>query len=272
MIVDLHIHTTASDGTWDNKGLLNKLVETGISVFSITDHNSLENVFEMKNTIIPRGLIFVPGVELSCIYEQDEYHITAYGFDLEAEVLKNLALAIKCSIDQWQDNLAGYVLAVTGQLSRDDFEQYSYEKERGGWKLQNYLLDKGIVSGMEDFMKFVMDSGMKPDLPEASKVIEVIKKAGGRPFLAHPSVYDEGRAMQEGSLKKWLAMGIMGLECFHPTVKNKVDENYYLNFCKRNDLMITGGSDCHGDFLPARLLGKPKITIDMIKTDFIEIA
>ena len=90
-------------------------------------------------------------------------------------------------------------------------------------------------------------------------VIQTVKDAGGIPFLAHPNVYQGGELMSRDHLMQWRDFGIAGIECYSPSVNDLSETNYYIDFCKQNNLLISGGSDYHGPFLD-RPLGNPLIT------------
>lgn len=87
--VDMHIHTTASDGTWTVEEVLELIIKNNIKVFSITDHDTIENSVKMLHSI-PNNNGYVIGAEISCTYNDEEYHITAYDFDCENSKLNEL--------------------------------------------------------------------------------------------------------------------------------------------------------------------------------------
>ena len=102
------------------------------------------------------------------------------------------------------------------------------DRNRGGNKPINFLLDLGVIAGWEGFIKYALGSGQLAQFPGAHEVIETVKCAGGRPILAHPSVY-EGSPMKEKDLVEWVELGIMGLECFHPSAADQPDVQFYLD-------------------------------------------
>ena len=268
MKVDLHLHTNASDGTWTNEILLQRIKEHHITIFSITDHNTIENALLMREICDEPGIVYIPGVELSCRHAGKEYHITAYAFDPASADLRNLLASNRQILDRWLQEVMEYTAAATGVFSMEQYRQYDNDRSRGGNKAINFLLDLGVIATWEGFIKYALDSGRTAEFPGAAAVIETVKRAGGRPILAHPSVY-AGRPMEETELAEWVELGIAGLECFHPSAAAQAEVQFYLNFCRKHDLMITGGSDCHGMFGRPRTIGQPEVTIDMLRTDFI---
>jgi len=96
--VDMHIHTVASDGTWDVEELKNELLKNKIQIFSVTDHDSVDNIKNMQEVLDHKdNLIFIPGVELSAEYQGKEYHLTLYNFDIKDQVELKCRLYKVCS-------------------------------------------------------------------------------------------------------------------------------------------------------------------------------
>ena len=133
----------------------------------------------------------------------------------------------------------------------------------------NYLLDKNIVENMGEYFELIKSNNEELYFKNPKEIIQIIKEAGGYSFLAHPSAYRKGDKLPLEMLEEWRDYGISGIECFSPYLSNIEDADYYIKFCKENNLMISAGSDCHGEF-SNRTLGIPKVNIDEIKMDFIK--
>lgn len=260
-IVDLHMHTNASDGTWDVMELKEALIKNSIDIFSITDHDCIDNIKNMQDIIRPAdNLIFIPGTELSADYEGKEYHLTLYNFDMtDNDLLKLINWTNENKLKANKEYI-DYAAKKYDDISSEDYEKYSYDRKRGGWKSANYMIDKGIHKDIPDHLKDFNQSGLKAQLKSPDQVIEIAKKSGGRVFLAHPSYHYRNSLMPLGELNYWLELGIDGIECFSPY--NGHENKYYSDFCRKNNLMISGGSDCHGDFIPSRKLGVPRVTLE----------
>lgn len=255
--VDMHMHTCASDGTWDVEELKQQLKNSSINIFSITDHDCVDNVKSMESIITPSdNLVFIPGTELTTEYEGREYHLTLYNYDINNKSLIDLInWSNQSKLNSNKEYIGTYAAARYDSISAEDFEKYEYDRKRGGWKSANYMIDKGIHKDVLNHLQDVKESGLKAALKGPQEVIEIAKKSGGKLFLAHPSYHYRDTIMPESELKFWVEAGIDGIECFSPY--NKDDAKYYIDFCKKNDLMISGGSDCHGNFIPSRKLGVP---------------
>jgi len=260
--VDLHMHTCASDGTWDVYELKEEIKNKGINIFSITDHDNIDNANKMSEIISPEdNLVFIPGVELTTSYEGREYHLTLYNYDKnDKDLIKLINWTNNNKINSNKEYIETYAASKYDNISVDDFEKYVYDRKRGGWKSANYMIDKGIHKDVPDHLKDVARSGLKAELKNPEEVIKIAKKSGGKLFLAHPSYHYRNDYMPENEMKYWLSLGIDGIECFSPY--NASFLQGYIDFSKKNNLMVSGGSDCHGEFIKARKLGLPSVSLE----------
>lgn len=260
--IDMHMHTCASDGTWDVEELKEELKKNNINIFSVTDHDSVGNIKNMEDILKPGdNFIFIPGTELSTEYEGKEYHLTLYNYDINNIDLINLMKwNNENKLNSNIEYIKTYAAKKYGNVSLEDFEKYEYDRKRGGWKSANYMLDKGIHKSIPEHLKDVYQSGLKANFKNPEEVIGIAKKSGGKIFLAHPSYHYKDTVMPLNELKFWLEAGIDGIECYSPY--NEEGTEYYIDFCKRNNIMISSGSDCHGSFIPARKLGVPNTFLE----------
>lgn len=262
MFVDLHIHTNASDGTWDRHELIEKLVENNISLFSITDHDTIQNSKGMFNELEDRNLRYLIGLEISCTYINREYHIVAYSFDPGNDSLISLLKENQKERSRSEDSQMRYLATANPQVEYHKFREYQYQRKRGGWKSLNFLLEEGVVSNLSEYFDLFGDPNKIFRFQDPATVIRIIKEAQGVPFLAHPNVYLDDARIPQKELEKWIDFGISGIECYS-SYCGVQDAEEYARFCNKNDLLISGGSDCHGTFLDKKL-GDPKITLDML--------
>lgn len=263
--VDMHIHTYASDGTWNPETLVKKLVEKDISVFSVTDHDSLQNTKAVRELALANGLRFIPGIEVNSSYNGGNYHILGYGIDVKSKPLNSLILRNREMMEGKDDECIDYLAKKNSNVTLTEYNEYSNDRERGGWKALNYLIDKGLCSNLIDFFKLFDECGNPLNataFPSPSEVAEAIISAGGFPVLAHPDA-----AFYNGEFKSTITFmldnGIMGLECYHPENSSEVTE-HCLKICKSHNLLISGGSDCHGEFSFSRRLGFPEIHLHQL--------
>jgi predicted metal-dependent phosphoesterase TrpH len=262
---DLHLHTTASDGCWTPAQLVDQVERSGIGLFAITDHDSLDSLAGAAAHVRGSRLHFLPGVELSARLDGQQYHLLAYGFDpadpdLAAFVIGNYARLTSA------DDEAVRVLVEAGYpISLDDYATYTWDHRRGGWKSLNYLLDRGICRDVRAYFDELFVGGLvhpQPDFPPPDEVIAVAHRAGAVTILAHPgATFCNNIDLRR--LDELLEMGIQGLECysFH---HDEAMTRRLLGYCRQRDLLITGGSDCHGGFV-GRALGVPPIYLSDLR-------
>jgi len=255
-LVDMHLHTNASDGTWTIKELIAEVIDKKIDFFSITDHDTFENSMKALE-MVPKNKAFVIGTEISSTYKTTEYHILAYDFNPKDADLLDLLSRNKKIRNEHNEDIIEYVKEYELINNVKDYDEYEADLKRGGWKSLNYLLDKGIVQDLKGYFNLMSISDLKLTFSDPKLVIDTIHKAGGYAILAHPSAYDQDIFDKE-FLRTWLSFGIDGIECYSPYLANFEEAKGYVEFCKENNLMISGGSDCHGAF-NKRTVGVPKV-------------
>lgn len=266
--VDMHIHTTASDGTWTTEELLQQIIKSNIKVFSVTDHDTIENSVKMLH-MIPDDIFYFLGVEISCTYRDEEYHIAAYDFDYKNSRLNELLKYNQLQRKEFNTKIVQYAKEVNTLKDIKDYISYNYNKKRGGWDSLNYLYDNNVIKDFKEYFELIESSNEKLYFKHPEEIIKTIRDAGGYSILAHPSAYENGHKLSLEILKEWKNYGVSGIECFSPYLSNIEDANYYVKFCKDNNLMISAGSDCHGEFND-RMLGIPKVNMDKIELEFIK--
>jgi predicted metal-dependent phosphoesterase TrpH len=268
MYVDLHIHTNASDGTWSVAELLTNLLESHVQIFAITDHDTIANSRIMAETLkSEHPLRFVMGVEISCTYQRKEHHITTYAFDWNNPDLLNLLKSNQQKREDYNARTIRLLEQTYPQIAYSQYQDYNHDRRRGGWKTVSFLFDKGVIASLSDYFRIVKDLDLAVVFNDPAEVIATIKAAQGFAFLAHPNAYCQGNKMPETELQQWIEFGIAGIECYSSYCSLQ-DAAEYVKFCAKNNLLISGGSDCHGMFLPKQL-GTPRVTLDMLNLGFI---
>ncbi len=263
MRTDLHIHTTASDGCWTPERVLAELLDRGIGLFAITDHDSVDNVLPAKKLAREAGLSFLHGVEVNTLLTVDGkehlFHVLAYGFDLEHPALASLLRENRVKLNQINDFVLSRLVAAGYEIDLDDYAAYEYDRGRGGWKALNFLIDRGFCTGVDDYFRNLL-AGLPtewPAFPRSAEAIAIILEAGGVPILAHPGASMRRVGISAEMLDRFLDFDISGLECY-THYHDETTTRFCLDWCERHDLLVTGGSDCHGGFV-GRELGVPAV-------------
>ena len=267
MKIDLHLHTTFSDGKLSPEELVRNAHENHYSFISITDHDTFAGYLEARDYMKNKNfnLELIPGVEVSTIFENNEVHILAYYFDETNEDLIEL-------LKQVYDSRYGRALEMVEKLKSYNIELdwttiLSYagkNKYIGRPHIARAMITNGAVKTIrEAFDRFLHNESpvYVPKLKvETEYAINTIKRAGGISVLAHP-----GRLSDDSIVYNCIDMGIDGLEVYyvsHITGQTRLYEQIALE----NNLVRTGGTDFHGNEFYFVNYSAPEICINDLKT------
>lgn len=266
MRVDLHIHTTASDGTWTAEELIAEAVKKQIGVLAITDHDSVGNVQEGRRLAKDNGIRFLEGTEINSTKAGINFHVLGYGIDIEHPRLKELMAHNIYLMEQIDIESIALLEQAGWPVSVKEFVKYTYDRRRGGWASLAYLIDKKLCTGVNDFFKRIFTKEHElgfPEFPSISQVINTIHEAGGLAICAHAASGFHGPGLEQ-VLALLQEEAFDGYECYHSN-HSEEDAQRLRQLCQENNLYITGGSDCHGSFVPGRYLGQPQVKLEQIK-------
>ena len=268
MLSDFHIHSTYSDGTQNPDEICDTAINRGIKAIAIVDHNTLDG-YKNIGEKYRNHLEIIKGVEIDCKFQhinsrQHHIHLIAYNI-METEQLERIMEENKKILRKMGDNLIKKLIKKHAVIDWDEYKEYKHPRERGGWEAINYLYDKGIINRLWDGRKLYPDNGIfytDYAFPDCYDVIEAIHNAKGQAIVGHiwksimttyltPSISIEKEIFLVLKaftlLKKDKIYRIDGIECYHPTHDNNVSKRLF-DFCVEKNLIITGGSDSHGEF------------------------
>lgn len=266
MRVDLHIHTTASDGCWTPEEVVAHVRAAGIGLFAIADHDTLAHVRPTADLACQAGLAFLPATEVSSLTDGTGVHILAYGVDPADTALNRLLEANTTRLNWVNEETLRRLVRAGYPVDMDAYITYQYDRSRGGWKALNFLIDSRLCQDVHDFVDRIFVRDIRPpwpDFPHPAEVVDTIRAAGGLPVLAHPGMSLRRQGVSEKSLAPFLEFGIAGLECY-THYHDPATTQTCLAFCARHDLLVTGGSDCHGGFA-GRHLGIPPVELEDLR-------
>lgn len=251
MLVDLHIHTYYSDGTMSPKEVVEEAKKKNLGIIAITDHDVLDSYEELKKEAEKAGIIVIRGVEIDSIFEGHLVHLLAYKFEDNENFFKLVDKA-KEQLLETSVELIRRMEKDYENISLDDYNSYEYERRKGGWKGIHYLHDRKVTEGLFDGMRLYgkYECGHeKFAFPSVEEVCNITHEAGGYVVLAHPCNYYSNKSKEEilEKLEILKGLGIDGVECYYPANSELMTETC-VEFCENNDLLITAGSDGHGDF------------------------
>ena len=251
MLTDLHMHSYYSDGTMSPREIVEDAKKRNVQLIAITDHNVLDSYTELKEAAEEFGIKVIRGVEIDARFEDIVVHILAYNFE-DNENLFNLVHKAKNELLETSIELIKRMENDYENISSEDYEAYDYDKRKGGWKGIHYLFDRGITSELFEGVKYYgqYKCGHEYfDYPTVEEVVKAVHEANGYVVLAHPCNYYKDNTKEEvlEKLEKFKSIGIDGVECYYPANSEMMTETC-VEFCKNNDMIITVGSDSHGEF------------------------
>ena len=266
-IADLHIHSYYSDGTMSPEEILDIAVKKNIGLLSITDHDILEGSMELLGLNKYSNIKCISGVELDAVNSGINFHILGYGVDLTNENFGSFVRKNRELLENVNIKLIGKIQKDYPKITLVDYENFEYEKNKGGWKALHYFIEKGLTKNLlEGLMLYTKyeNSYTCIKFPTIEKVCREIHNAGGKAIFAHPGKIIKNNIITEFTeeLNKVISMGVDGIECYYPSHSREVTAAC-LEVCRKNNLLITCGSDCHGKFLDTKI-GELPITIDEI--------
>lgn len=258
VMVDLHTHTTASDGTYTPSELVAYAIQKGLSALAITDHDTIAGLNEAFAAASGSNLELISGIEFSTEYKGKDIHIVGLNIDYKNPIfLEKLARFID-SRDIRNEKMCQLLteqgLAVTPKQLQDRFPDSVITRAH----FARFLLEKGYISQLETaFTKYIGDNApcyVAREKVNPVQAIRLIIEAGGIPVLAHPILYKLPVSELEELVAHLVAHGLIGIEAIYSTY-NRNDEACIRQLAKKYRLTISGGSDFHGKNKPYIDLG-----------------
>ena len=247
---DLHIHTTASDGSDSPAQLLDNLKKAGITTFSVTDHDTIEGALEMEK-LVTTEFRFIRGIEFSCETAAGKGHIFGYNFDPSDDVfLSALAEGAALRQEKLRERLAFLEETLNIRFTEAELTWIHSQKSPGKPHFGKLLVDRGIAPSIDvAIQKHINPHKPRRDRIDGSTAVAAILHAGGIPVWAHPLGGEgEKRLPPERFgrlLRALLGYGIRGMECWYSRYSMS-DVEFLLEQAERHGLTVTGGSDYHG--------------------------
>lgn len=265
--IDLHVHSTASDGTFTPAEIIELALAAGLSAIAITDHDSIAGSREALLGGIPPQLGFLTGVEVSAEPPPSyggpgSIHILGYGLRLDDPDL-NLTLArLQNARRDRTPKIVQRLNALGIPVTLEEVLGIAADGQPGRPHVAKLLVAKRVVPDIDAAFDRYLGNGRPAYVDkfriDAGEAIARINAAGGIPVLAHPGLLKiENNAALEELLAELMAMGLKGIEVYYPE-HSPGQTRLYLELARRHGLLVTGGSDFHGDIDPRIKLGVGK--------------
>ena len=252
-IVDLHVHSTRSDGTFTPTELVDYAIEKGLSAFALTDHDTTDGLAEALEYATDKGIEVVPGIEFSTEYESKDIHILGLYIDYNKKEFKEQVQAfIDSRILRNQKmckNLQGAGIDITYEALLAEFPNATITRAH----YARFLLDRGYVKSLpEAFDRYVGDHCpyfVPREKVTPAQAVKLILKADGIPILAHPTLYHMSDRRLDKLVAELKEAGLVGIEAIYSTYTT-AEERQMRTLASRYNLLISGGSDFHGKNKP----------------------
>lgn len=267
-IADLHIHSFYSDGTMSPKEILIEASNKGVGLLAITDHDILDGSVELMKFYDKYDIKCISGVEIDVIDNGINYHILGYDVNLEDKEFCDVIKQSRILLEKVNIKLIEKMQHDYNCITLSDYLNFTYDKRKGGWKALHYFIEKGLAKSLfEGFMLYSKyeHSYNCVQFPSIKLACQYIHNAGGKAILAHP-----GKVIKETNIDDFknevlrtVNLGIDGIECYYPSHAKDIT-NVCLEICEDRNLLITCGSDCHGEFEDTEI-GEMNIPIEKLK-------
>ncbi len=257
-MIDLHVHSDVSDGTYTPTELVEYALQKGLTAMALTDHDTVDGVEEALRAAEGTGLELIPGVELSAEYRGRDIHILGLYLDYRSEKFRAYLQEFKDTRDmrnvKMAERLTAHKMPVTVEELKAEYGDAVLTRAH----FAKFLKKKGFVNSYDEaFMRFLGDD--KPCYVPRERItpegaVKLIHEAKGIAVLAHPLLYHLGMDELEVLVKQLKSYGLDGIEAIYSMNKGR-DERRMKELAEKYGLLITGGSDFHGATKPHIDLG-----------------
>lgn len=257
MFTDLHLHTNFSDGTYTPEQLAGEAKRFELIAVALTDHDTVEGCARMKAACDERRIEFIPATELTAEINGIELHMLGYFLDVENRKLLGEMARFQEGRQERIREIVARLQKLNLPLEEEDVFAIAKCNSPGRPHVARALIQRKVCGSLDEAFERFLKKNKPAWVPKqkisALAAIELIHEAGGLAVLAHP-----GLARAEEAIPDLIRAGIDGIECFHTKHSGSASE-YYVSVAEEHDLLITGGSDCHGMNKGKPLIGSVKL-------------
>ena len=248
-MIDLHIHSTFSDGTLTPTQLVERAKQNNIEVMAITDHDNVDGLKEGRKEAEKQGIIFVDGIEVSANFCDKDIHILGYFLDLEDEELLEWLERIKKKRYDRTIKILNKLSKLGIDISLAEVKEEVIGNVIGRPHIAKMIIKKGFATTMNEVFDKYLGDGKSAYIPKVGvDMVEVIKKLkanGAVVSLAHPHLISHPDDTVVNIIDMLIKNGLDGLELYYPNIDIR-KKNKLMKIAKRRGLILTGGSDFHG--------------------------
>jgi predicted metal-dependent phosphoesterase TrpH len=262
--IDLHIHSTASDGTLTPQEILTQAQNLQLGAIAITDHDTLDGSKNALSIGIPSSVKFLTGVEISSepppsFSSAGSFHILGYAVDVDHPQLNHTLSMLRDSRKRRNPQILKLLSLFGIEITLDEVRNLAGNSQPGRPHIAQLMVKKGYVPSIDAAFDEYLGNGKPAYVDrfrfECEDTIKAILKAGGIPVLAHPLLLGiKENDILEDMITVLTEMGLKGIEVYYPEhTKNLIE--YYSRLASHYNLLMTGGTDFHGDIKPEIKMG-----------------
>lgn len=241
---DLHIHTSASDGSATPVEVVEEALRKRLKAIAITDHDVIEGIKPALEAAKGTCLEVIPGVEINTEGAGHEVHILGYFINVDNPVFKAQLDFLRNARESRAEKIVRRLQELGIDIEWKRVLEIAGEGSVGRPHIGLAMMEKGYVSSVQEAFQKYVGYGCPAYVPrykiEPTEAVRIIKSAGGAAVMAHP-----GLSQRDDLIPELVAAGICGLEVYYPT-HTPAQTEYYLNIARQYNLLATGGSDYHG--------------------------
>lgn len=261
MSLDLHIHSTFSDGTLSPAEVVALARRKGLSAISLTDHDTVAGILPAIQAAEGHDLEVISGLEISVLHEGVALHILGYLIDTENPVLNRALGELQKGRDERNAKILQLLSDLGIEVTVEDLQRVSHTGQTGRPHIARVMVEKGVVPTiLQAFEQYLGRGGKayasRPVL-NAVDALGILREAGGLAILAHPLQIDPTLEKLPALLNELLPLGLDGIEGYYPTHSAKARRKLRA-LAGKYGLLLTGGSDFHGDIRPGTTLAGGK--------------
>lgn len=243
-LFDLHVHTTASDGTWTPAEVVREAALRGLAGVGITDHDTVAGIPEARAEAARMGIAVVPGVELGAEHRGEEVHVLGYFVDPLHPALQDTLNRLQAGRRMRMEGMLARLAQVGIPVSARRLEELAAGGVPGRAHVARLLVEAGHVGSVEEAFTRYLEPGrpgyVARERLSPPQAVRVIREAGGCAVLAHPGLLGD-----DAFIPELVAAGLNGIEAYYPEHDPRAVEKYE-HLARKLGLIVTGGSDCHG--------------------------
>lgn len=259
---DLHLHSHFSDGTFAPEEIAERAKQSGLRALALTDHDTVEGCKRTAVACAAVGIEFITGTELTAEHNDHELHVLAYLVDTQNPMLVTEIAKFQKVRQERIREMVARINELNIPLNVEDVFALANCRSPGRPHVARAMVKAKLCGTLDEAFERFLKKGRPAWVPKAKmsalEAIELIHQASGLAVMAHP-----GLNKTDESIPELVAAGLDGIECFH-TKHNAATAERYQKLAREHNLLITGGSDCHG-------LSKGKPLIGTVKLDYLHV-